>query len=241
MSIQRPRLKQQAREIVRTARPKVLYASAMFVALSALVSFLSSRLTGISLDAVSQYMSYLQEGSTDTALSYIASQSPSPAAQLIDSALQIVMMIVGVGFTVFLFNTERRTGAVYGNLLDGFGPYFRLVLLEFVAAVFAALWSLLLVVPGIVAAYRYSMAKYVMLDHPDYSLMECIRESKRMTKGHKWELFMLDLSFLGYFLLSMLPLIGLVAQVWYMPYRELSFLLAYEGLRTPDAQWVPVE
>ena len=240
MSIQRPLLKQQARQIIQTARPKVLYASAMVVALSAVVSFLSQRLTGVSLDTMSQYMQYVQEGSTAYALSYLSSQSPSAAAQLIDTALQVVLAIVGAGFTVFLFNTVRQTGAVFGNLLDGFGPNIRLFLLELLAGFFIALWSMLLLVPGIIAAYRYSLAKYVLLDHPDYSLNQCLKESKRLTMGHKWELFVLDLSFIGYILLCMLPVLGLVAQVWYMPYRELSFLLAYEDLRIPEAQWVPV-
>ena len=240
MIIDRPQLKQRARGIIQSSNPKVIYASIIFVALSALTGFLSSRLTGVSFNTLQRYQEYLMEGSMDYAASYLLSQAPAPAAQLIDSALQIVMLIVGVGFTVFVFNTVRGTGAVYGNLLDGFGPYIRVVLLNVVTALFAALWSLLLVVPGIVAAYSYSMASYLMLDHPDWGILQCIRESKRLTKGYKGQLFALDLSFLGYILLSAIPVVGYIAQVWLQPYRETSRILFYDTLRQQDGEPYPV-
>ena len=150
--------------------------------------------------------------------------------------LQIAVLIVGVGFTVFLFNTVRQTGAVYGNLLDGFGPYLRVVLLQLAVALLVGLWALLLFVPGVVAYYRCSMAVYIMLDHPEYGVMQCIRESKRMTAGYKMQLFTLDLSMLGYALLCMLPVAGYAVQVWYTPYRETSFILFYEKLRAAEAE-----
>ncbi len=231
MDINRAQIKQTARDIIRQSNPKVLYASAFFVALTALVSFLSTRLTGVSLDQLNNYMRYVQEGSFNYAMSALNEIRPSSTAQLISTALDVIQLIVSVGFTVFLFNTVRRTGAVYGNLLDGFGPYIRVVVLQIVVGVFIALWSLLFIIPGIVAAYRYSMAKYIMLDHPDYSIMQCIRASKQMTNGYKGKLFALDLSLLGYMLLSLIPYLGYLARVWFLPYRETSYILYYEKLR----------
>ena len=72
------------------------------------------------------------------------------------------------------------------------------------------------------------MANYILVNRPDIGIMECIRESKRMTQGHKGELFLLDLSFLGWFLLCLVPVLGWILQVWVSPYRSLSVLQYYE-------------
>ena len=92
------------------------------------------------------------------------------------------------------------------------------------------LWSLLLIVPGVIAAYRYSQALYILLDDPAKSPIQCLRESKGMMVGHKQELFMLDLSLLGWYLLGMIPYIGYAAQVWTIPYTSMVKTLYYEKL-----------
>ncbi|MBO6040395.1 MAG: DUF975 family protein, partial [Oscillospiraceae bacterium] len=76
--------------------------------------------------------------------------------------------------------------------------------------------------------YRYSMANYILVNRPELGIMECIRESKRMTQGRKAELFMLDLSFLGWWLLCLIPVLGWILQIWVSPYRSLSVLQYYE-------------
>ena len=86
-------------------------------------------------------------------------------------------------------------------------------------------------IPGIIAAYRYSFAVYVMIDHPEMSAMDCLRESKRLTTGYKRQLFLLDLSFIFWFLLTMIPIIGYVAQVYVTPYMESARVLYYEQIR----------
>ncbi|MBQ9250678.1 MAG: DUF975 family protein [Oscillospiraceae bacterium] len=231
MKMKRPELKRQAREIIRQSNRKVIYASIIFVAVTALCSYLSSKLTGVSYEQFARYMQYMNEGSVNYALSALNEMQPSTGAQLIATALEIMELFIGVGFTVYIFNTVRGLGAVYGNLLDGFGPNIRLVILRLVMGVFIALWSLLFFFPGIVAAYRYSMAPYIMLEHPDYSIMDCIRASKQMTRGYKGQLFVLDLSFLGYIILSGIPFLGYIVRVWYQPYHEISYLLFYDKLK----------
>lgn len=228
MRLNRPLLKQQARGLIRTAQPSVLLTSALYIALSALVSFLSSRLVGISYAALERYTQFLQQGKVEQALSVLRGSVPTAPAVLINLMLKLVMVIVGVGFTLFILNTVRGTGAATGNLLDGFGFFWRILLLSLVESVLILLWSLLLIVPGIIAAYRYSMATYVLLDHPEYGVMDCIRESKSLTEGRKGELFVLDLSFLGWLLLSCLPYIGYLVSVWVTPYYALTHAMYYE-------------
>jgi uncharacterized membrane protein len=77
---------------------------------------------------------------------------------------------------------------------------------------FVALWSLLLVVPGIVAAYRYSMAPFLMADDPDLGALDAINMSKKMMDGHKGRLFALQFSFIGWAFCSMI-LIGILSSM----------------------------
>ena len=74
------------------------------------------------------------------------------------------------------------------------------------------------------------MALYLIIEHPEMSVLECIRESSRMMKGHKAELFIMDLSFIGWYLLMGLPYVGYAAQIWVMPYYEITNALYYRYL-----------
>ena len=113
----------------------------------------------------------------------------------------------------------------------------RLLWLIILQYFFIALWSLLFVIPGIVVAYRYSLAVYIMIDHPELSAIDCIRESKRMTKGYKGQLFRLDLSFILWLLLSGMPVIGYAVQVYLTPYMETARALYYEQIRGLETEW----
>lgn len=94
--------------------------------------------------------------------------------------------------------------------------------------VFTFLWSLLFIIPGIIASYSYSMTYFIIKDNPNLNSSEAIKKSKEMMKGHKMELFCLDLTFFGWMLLSILTLgIGLL---WLVPYMETTHARFYEEL-----------
>lgn len=84
---------------------------------------------------------------------------------------------------------------------DNFGKSFLVV---FLVMLFVGLWSLLLVIPGIIMAYAYSMSVYISNDNPELQAMDCIKKSRELMNGHKWDLFVLDLSFIGWILLACL-------------------------------------
>ena len=146
MNLDRPYLKQQAKALLSTARPSPISAAAVYVALSALMGFLSARLVGVSYETVERAMRFLEQGKADYALTILSAAQPAPSAWLINLALELVMWIVAVGFTIFVLNTLRGTGAALGNLLDGFGFFGRILLLNFVTGILVLLWSLLLIV-----------------------------------------------------------------------------------------------
>ena len=139
-------------------------------------------------------------------------------------------MIWQAGYTIFIMNTVKKSGATFGNLLDGFSITLKLILLGFLRTLFITLWSLLFYFPGIIAAYRYRMSLYLLLDHPEMGVMECLRTSKQMMKGHKWECFVLDLSFIGWWLLAAIPYVGYAVSIWVTPYINTTYVLYYMAL-----------
>ena len=114
------------------------------------------------------------------------------------------------------------------GILPGIGALIVVGPLEYGMA-FIFLWSLLFVIPGIVKMYAYSMAYYIKLDHPDYGWKACIDESRQLMDGHKWEKFVLDLSFLGWIIVGSLCL-G-VGTLWVTPYMEATNAQFYEYVR----------
>ena len=236
MNLKRSDLKQRAVALIRSARPSVILVALAYTALSVLIYLLSNRLMGINFTQadMDRYMQLLSEGNLDYAMVLLEDMTPPASSAAINTLLQILLAIVDAGFILFLLNTIRGTGACLGNLLDGFGFFFKIILLSIVQYIFIALWSLLLVFPGIIAAYRYRMAIYLLVDDPGRGVMECIRLSKEMMKGHKWELFVLDLSFIGWGFLAMLPVIGYAVQVWTVPYMSMTKALYYENLSGRD-------
>lgn len=233
MNIDRPALKGRAKGLVTGSKPSPIWVGLVYLLLAIVVSWLSTRIIGISLTAqeFTNYYNAILSGDYDYIYNLLIPRLPSLAACLVNLALQLVMAVVSAGFVLFLMNTIRRTGACFGNLLDGFGMFGRIILLNILTNLFVMLWSLLLVIPGIIAAYRYRMALYLLLDHPEMSVMQCIRQSKQMMKGHKGDLFVMDLSFLGWAILETIPVIGYAVQVWTTPYVSMSYVLYYEALR----------
>ena len=120
-----------------------------------------------------------------------------------------------------------QLGDMFRGFQDDFGGTF---LIGLMTSLFTFLWSLLFVIPGIVKAYAYSMAYYIKLDHPDYGWKACIDESRRLMDGHKWEKFVLDLSFLGWIIVGSLCL-G-IGMLWVTPYMEAANAQFYEYVRT---------
>ena len=230
MYTSRPLLKNNARIIIKTARPSLIAASLIFLLVSLLMGALSTKLTGITVDNLITYQNYVSSGDFERALSYLTSLVPPRSARVFILLLSIVSMIWQAGYTIFIMNTVKKSGATFGNLLDGFSITLKLILLGFLRTLFITLWSLLFYFPGIIAAYRYRMAVYLLLDHPEMDVMDCLRASKQMMKGHKWECFVLDLSFFGWFLLTALPLIGYAVSIWTTPYMETTYVLYYMAL-----------
>ncbi|MBE6914893.1 MAG: DUF975 family protein [Ruminococcaceae bacterium] len=133
----------------------------------------------------------------------------------------------------WLFRKQTRDHEVM-NIIEVFNGFImdlgQNFLLGLLSGIFVALWSMLLVVPGIVKAYSYASAYYIKIDNPDYDWRQCLRGSEDMMRGHKAELFLLDLSFIGWYIVGAMCF-GIGA-LWVMAYHHAARSVFYENLKT---------
>jgi uncharacterized membrane protein len=228
MEMNRPAMKSEARRLIDASKPSPILVGLVMILITYILNTLSVKLTGIQIDT-NEYASAIMNGTIDEyARKLFENYHPGTAAVVIDIAIRIMILMLSAGFTIFVLNVVRGYRSGYGNLFDGFGIFFRILWLDILIGIFVFLWTLLLVVPGIIAAYSYRMAIYLLLDNPDMTPMQCISESKKMMSGHKWELFVLDLSFIGWYILEAIPFVS----IWVEPYTQLTYGVYYDTLRT---------
>jgi len=126
-----------------------------------------------------------------------------------------------LGIIIMVLKIARLESIEVSDLFSGFNYILKAFGLTFMVGLFTLLWSLLLIVPGIIAAYRYSMALFILADDPDIGVMEAIAQSKEITKGYKWSLFVLQLSFIGWAILAYFTC-GLL-YLWLLPYMYVTY------------------
>lgn len=136
---------------------------------------------------------------------------------------------IAYGVSTYFMKVVRNGGPQLEDMFGGFKYFINTFLVNLVTGILTILWTLLFIIPGIVAALRYSMVYYIMNDNPGITCMEAINQSKEMMRGHKGKLFMLTLSFIGWALLSILTLgIGLL---WVGAYYSTARVNFYEDLK----------
>lgn len=120
--------------------------------------------------------------------------------------------------------------ATFDTVGDGFknNNFIETLLLYVMQSIFLFLWTLLFIIPGLIKSYSYSMAFYLKVDHPEYSWNDAITESRKLMNGHKWDLFIQDLSFLGWVIVGLL-LCG-IGILWVVPYMQASRAIFYNEL-----------
>lgn len=156
------------------------------------------------------------------------------------ASLAVVMSLVGIVLTIFIENVLKVGGyrffilnqaglqPEFGTVLDGFksGQYKNIVSVMFIKDLFIGLWTLLLIVPGIVKSYEYMMVPYILAENPGMDRKAAFAISKQMMDGEKASAFILDLSFIGWYLLSILTC-GILAVAYVNPYVEATHAELY--------------
>lgn len=151
---------------------------------------------------------------------------------LISIALtMLVVNVISMG-TMTWFHRAIKTEGL--NMEEMFWPfkedYGGNVLMMFLIWLYTALWSMLFVIPGIVKGYSYSLAMYIKSENPNIPASKAIELSTRMTNGHKMDLFVLDMSFIGWGILSAFTL-NILGILYVMPYQYASKAFAYEEIK----------
>lgn len=163
--------------------------------------------------------------------------SPRMAALLgmITSAISTVSIlklvlggVVQLGYTRFLLNQHDGRKFEVKDLFSQFDRFTVGFLQYLLVSVFTILWMLLLIIPGIIKAYSYSMTPFILADHPELTARQAIRRSMELMDGHKWELFVLSLTFLGWELLNALSL-G-IGSFWLNPYKNAAYAAFYREI-----------
>jgi uncharacterized membrane protein len=159
-----------------------------------------------------------------------------PLGALLAILVYLLRPIIDTGLMSYCLKIYRNHDAEYKDIFNGFVVFSKVIAIFVISAFFIFLWSLLFFFPGIAAAYRYRQAYYILLDDPRKSALQCITESKFMMYGHKLDLFIIDFSFIGWYILDIataaltpLPLAYSVVSIWLFPYIGLTRAAFYEN------------
>lgn len=191
--------------------------------------------------------SFQSQSNQDTQYNGAIDHADYIAILLLLLSICIVIFVIGIVIQSFLGNVVRvglcsyfmesrktKTDAGFTRLFYGFnsGNYLNIVKVMFLQNLFIFLWSLLLIIPGIIKSYQYAMVPYILADNPALDYVTVLNRSKSMMEGHKFELFVLGLSFIGWRLLGiMLCCIGII---FVLPYQNATFTEFYEELKTKN-------
>ncbi len=173
--IDRPQRKQEAAELLRTAQVSPKGMTALYLALVLVLDLISS---------------FGGNGFLGIFVTILAA---------------LLSSVLGAGFILYCMAIRRGERAEYLTLFDGFSFVGKLIALDLLMTLFIFLWSMLFIIPGIIAAYRYSFAMYNLYENPGIGVIEALEMSKRQTLGYKSQLFMLALSYFGWTLLASFP------------------------------------
>ena len=140
----------------------------------------------------------------------------------------LIGMIVTVGY--MKFNMDLIDGEIGGveMLFRYFRQWRTMLAAGLLQAVYIIGWTLLFIIPGIIAGYRYSMTSCILAENPEMGANDAITRSKELMKGNKWRLFCMEISFIGWMILSVFTC-G-IGDLWLTPYRAAAHTVFYREL-----------
>ena len=148
---------------------------------------------------------------------------------LFQSIISIVCTCaIGFGLSSYFLKISRNEDVTFKESYAKLDMGLFYFCLSFVVGIFVFLWSILFIIPGIIAAISYSFVYNIKLDNPEMSVMECIAKSKEIMNGHKMDFFILELSFIGWIILVPFTL-GLLT-IWLVPYMNVTICNFYNKL-----------
>ena len=232
--LDRIQLKRQAKEITRTARVSAYLFTLLYLVIGNALQLIDTYLSG---SVVLYLRAYLPELPVPEFL-LRASNIPGTVTLFVSVMVMLLVAVLNAGCVLYHLGVHRGEEMGYTTLFDGFAFVGKVILLDLAVAVSIWLWSMLFVIPGIIAAYRLRFAVHNLCENPEIGVMEAMSLSTLQTKGHKMDLFVLDLTFLGWQLLCVLTL-G-VANIWVAPYMQQTNVGYFQQLKKmKGVGWFP--
>ncbi len=145
----------------------------------------------------------------------------------VGALLSGLVMFGSAAFYLELVKSKQgKVGTFFGGM---FKKFFKRWGASLLISLYTFLWTMLFMIPGIVKSYAYAMTPYIMMEKPEMGINDAITKSRQLMKGHKWKLFLLDLSFTGWMLLSIVTLGIAFFYVW--PYYSTARAQFYKELK----------
>lgn len=242
MGYNRPEAKWLARDSMRGAYPHPMLVSLVYILMTSVLSTVIMNYVADPFQSAYYYLTHTDYG-VEEILSAFFTPSQIMIILVMELLINLYYWVVNYGYTSYCLRLARREGPGYRNLLDGFYNIGRALAVNFLVSLFTVLWSLIgivvyvaavflavisgltvLIILGaifmaawtIAVSYRYRLSVYFLLDHPEMGALEAIGHSKAAMRGHIMDLFVQDLSFLGWALLSVFTF-GILG-LWLNPY-----------------------
>jgi len=136
---------------------------------------------------------------------------------------------LALGFSIYSLNLFRNGSADYNNIFDGFKSLGKILGVYFLMIVLVILGMILLIIPGIILAFGFSMAYFVMIDKPELGIVDTLKESWKIMKGNKTKLLGLSLRFIPWGILGILCLV--VGVIFVLPWMQMSYTSFYEEIK----------
>lgn len=150
-------------------------------------------------------------------------------SELLTSMVSVgVSCVLGFGTASYYLKSARKESVTYKELWSKVNLWKAYLVISLLVGLYVLCGTILFIIPGIILSYSYAMVYLVYLDNPTLSYKEVLRKSKEMMKGHKWEYFILGVSFIGWAILGVFTL-GIL-YLWLIPYMEISLCIFYDRL-----------
>ena len=164
-------------------------------------------------------------------INWLNQEYTPPLASILTAIISVILIPLSIAIVWFYLDLVREKNVEISQVFTIYTDVkvmLKVIGASIMVGIFTFLWSLLLIIPGIIKGLAYSQTFMLLKDHPKYSIFEAITESRRRMQGYKWKYFLLNLSFIGWGILCLISLgIGFL---WLTPYVYASNATFYQNL-----------
>ncbi len=223
--INRIYIKARAKQAIFVSKPSPLFAGMILTAVYFLIYIF--QYTG---DA-GAYAELISTG-TYTATDLLKAMWSDMTSNQLMMALQICFYLFNsyISFGMVCYSTKVASGSLNTSVQEMFPPillFLKYLLISIVTAVIVSIGFICFIIPGFILSICYSQAKYIMLEHPEFSFIKCMTESRKLMKGRLMEYFVLALSFIGW---NFLTSFSIITGIWTYPYTNITMAIYYRQI-----------